>query len=101
MELVQTPLDPLNVFATMDTLETDATVQVEYNFKLLLPLWQKSRTFCKIVGLQRLRGTKRTNGQIHTRVSMTITTLIADFVVFCLFTLLTNQSVLKRKKERS
>ena len=30
MELVQTPLDPLNVFATMDTLETDATVQVEY-----------------------------------------------------------------------
>ena len=92
MELVQTPLDPLNVFATMDTLETDATVQVEYNFKLLLPLWQKSRIFCEIVGLQRLqrlRGTKRTNGQIHTRVSMTIITLIADFVVFCLFTLLT------------
>ena len=43
---------------------------------------------------------KQTNGQIHTRVIMTINTLIADFVV-CLFTLLTNQSVLKRKKERS
>ena len=28
MEHVQTPLDPLNVFATMDTLETDAIVQV-------------------------------------------------------------------------
>ena len=28
MELVQTPLGPLNVFATMDTLETDAIVQV-------------------------------------------------------------------------
>ena len=29
MELVQTPLDPLNVFVTMDTLETDAIVQVD------------------------------------------------------------------------
>ena len=28
MELVQTPLGPLHVFATMDTLETDAIVQV-------------------------------------------------------------------------
>ena len=38
MELVQTPLGPLNVFATMDILEMDAIVRVEYNFKLLLPL---------------------------------------------------------------
>ena len=88
MELVQTPLDPLNVFATMDTLETDAIVQVEYNFKLLLPLWQKSRIFCKIVGLQRSQRlkerNKQTNGQIHTRVIMTRNTIFADFVV-CLF----------------
>ena len=28
MELVQTPLGPLNVFATMDTLETDVIVKV-------------------------------------------------------------------------
>ena len=88
MELVQTPLGPLNVFATVDTLETDAIVQVEYNLKLLLPLWQKSRIFCKIVVLQRLH--KQTNGQIHTRVIMKINTLIADIVV-CLFTLLTLQ----------
>ena len=63
MELVQTPLDRLNAFATMDTLETDAIVQVEYNFKLLLPLWQKSRTFCEIVGLQRLQRLGETNKQ--------------------------------------
>ena len=54
--------------------------------------------FAKVAKVER---NKQTNGQIHTRVIMTITTLIADFVVFCLFTLLTNQSVLKRKKERS
>ena len=57
--------------------------------------------FAKVVKVER---NKQTNGQIHTRVIMTINTLIADFVVclfVCLFTLLTNQSVLKRKKERS
>ena len=99
MELVQTPLGPLNVFATVDTLETDAIVQVEYNLKLLLPLWQKSRIFCKIVVLQRLH--KQTNGQIHTRVIMKINTLIADIVVclFVYFANFANQSVLKRKKD--
>ena len=54
--------------------------------------------FAKVAKVER---NKQTNGQIHTRVIMTITTLIADFVVFCLFTSLTNQSVLKRKKQRS
>ena len=54
--------------------------------------------FTKVAKVER---NKQTNGQIHTRVIMTITTLIADFVVFCLFTLLTNQSVLKKKKEGS
>ena len=98
MELVQTPLGPLNVFATVNTLETDAIVQVECNLKLLLPLWQKSRIFCKIVGLQRLH--KQTNGQIHTRVIMKINTLIADIVV-CLFVYFANKSKRVEKKERS
>ena len=53
-------------------------------------------TLLKVAKVER---NKQTNGQIHTRVIMTINTLIADFVV-CLFTLLTNQSVFKRKKER-
>ena len=53
--------------------------------------------FAKVAKVER---NKQTNGQIHTRVIMTRNTLIADFVV-CLFTLVTNQSVLERKKERS
>ena len=73
MELVQTPLDPLNVFATMDTLETDAIVRVEYNFKLLLPLWQKVQNFLQNSGfakVAKVERNKQTNRQIHTRVIM-------------------------------
>ena len=73
MELVQTPLDPLNVFATMDTLETDAIVRVEYNFKLLLPLWQKVQNFLQNSGFAKVAKVgrnKQTNRQIHTRVIM-------------------------------
>ena len=42
---------------------------------------------------------KQTNGQIHTRVIMTINTLIADFVV-CLFVYFADKSKRVEKKER-
>ena len=55
--------------------------------------------FAKVAKVER---NKQTNGKIHTRVIMTRNTLTAEFVA-CLFVYLrlTNQSALKRKKERS
>ena len=95
MELVQTPLGPLNVFATMDTLEMDAIVQVQYNY---YHYGKSPEFFCEIVGLQRLH--IQTNGPIHTRLIMTINTLTADFVV-CLFVYFAKKSKRVEKKERS
>ena len=54
--------------------------------------------FAKVAKVER---NKQTNGQIHTRVSMRITTLIADFVV-CLFVYFGNKSKhVEKKEERS
>ena len=53
-------------------------------------------TLLKVAKVER---NKQTNGQIHTRVIMTINTLIADFVV-CLFVYFANKSKRVEKKER-
>ena len=53
-------------------------------------------TSLKVAKVERI---KQTNGQIHTRVIMTINTLIADFVV-CLFVYFADKSKRVEKKER-
>ena len=53
-------------------------------------------TLLKVAKVERI---KQTNGQIHTRVIMTINTLIADFVV-CLFVYFADKSKRVENKER-
>ena len=53
-------------------------------------------TLLKVAKVER---NKQTNGQIHTRVIMTINILIADVVV-CLFVYFANKSKRVEKKER-